>query len=282
MERAATRRQAPPETGTYAIDAEASVVRFRTRSVFGLFPVRGTFALAGGSVTVAAPAEVSTVDATIRADSFASGLRRRDAHVRSADYLDAAGHPEILFRSTGLRRAGDGAVLAGLTVRGVTRPVDVGVREVAAEGGDAARHGHRRPPRVRGDQGQAACGARAETEGGDSGDAAARAATARCCRGIRMSGSSGQGAASGGGARGSGKVVHVVNWLLRLGMRVRTGPFGTRVTSGARRWCPAAGSGGGPAGRTEAPAGSGVVRGTPPSEVRPRRVSGRVVRGQAW
>ncbi|WP_369215156.1 YceI family protein [Streptomyces flavofungini] len=135
MQRAETRRQDPPKSGTYTIDTQASTVRFRTRSVFGLFPVHGTFGLARGSVVVAEPAEASAVEATLHADAFDSGLRRRDEHVRSADYLDAARHPEILFRSTGLRRHGRGAVLNGrLTVRGVTRAVDVEVREIAAEG----------------------------------------------------------------------------------------------------------------------------------------------------
>ncbi|KUL54137.1 MULTISPECIES: YceI family protein [unclassified Streptomyces] len=135
MERAQTQRQDVPRSGTYTVDTEASAVRFRTRAVFGLFPVRGTFTLARGSVVVAEPAEASTVDAVIRADSFDSGLGRRDDHVRSGDYLDAARHPEIVFRGTGLRRTGGGGVLHGrLTVRGAGAPVDVEITEVVAEG----------------------------------------------------------------------------------------------------------------------------------------------------
>ncbi|QEU97891.1 YceI family protein [Streptomyces kanamyceticus] len=123
-----------PEPGTYVIDAKASAVRFRTRSVFGLVPVRGTFAVARGAVTVADAVEESTVDVAIRADSFDSGLARRDEHVRSADYLDAAAHPEIVFRGHRIRFTGPLAVLEGeLTVRGVSGPVEVSVDAVTVD-----------------------------------------------------------------------------------------------------------------------------------------------------
>ncbi|MEU7581339.1 YceI family protein [Streptomyces sp. NPDC041068] len=126
---------AAPEAGTYDIDTTASAVRFRTRSVFGIVPVRGTFGLARGTVVVADPVEESTVDVTIRTDTFDSGLRRRDRHVLSADYLDAATYPEIAFRAHGLRRAEQGAVLEGeLTVHGVTGTVAVTVDSSVTEG----------------------------------------------------------------------------------------------------------------------------------------------------
>lgn len=125
-----------PTSGTYEIDAAASTVRFSTRAVFGLFPVRGTFGISRGRITVADPVEESAVDVTIRADSFDSGLGRRDQHIASADYLDAARHPEIGFRGRRVTEsATDTAVLRGeLTVRGVTQPVDVTVGAVVLNG----------------------------------------------------------------------------------------------------------------------------------------------------
>ncbi|MWA08946.1 YceI family protein [Streptomyces sp. BA2] len=125
-----------PESGTYEIDAAASTVRFRTRTVFGLFPVRGTFGISRGRITVADPVEESSVDVTVRTDSFDSGLQRRDRHIASADYLDAAKHPEIEFRGRGVTEsATDTAVLQGeLTVRGVTRPLAVSVGSVVLNG----------------------------------------------------------------------------------------------------------------------------------------------------
>ncbi|GGV30286.1 hypothetical protein GCM10010277_13700 [Streptomyces longisporoflavus] len=125
-----------PESGTYEIDPMTSTVRFRTRTVFGLLPVRGTFDIVRGVITVTDVVEDSAVDVTIRADTFDSGLKRRDRHVVSADYLDAAGHPEIGFRSSRVAESATGtAELRGeLTVRGVTRPVAVTVGAVASDG----------------------------------------------------------------------------------------------------------------------------------------------------
>ncbi|WP_367038923.1 YceI family protein [Streptomyces sp. Je 1-332] len=128
--------QTVPTSGTYEIDAAASTVRFRTRTVFGLFPVRGSFGISRGRITVADAVEESSVDVTVRADSFDSGLGRRDRHVTSADYLDAAEHPEIGFRSRRVTESPtETAVLQGeLTVRGVTRPVAVSIGSVALNG----------------------------------------------------------------------------------------------------------------------------------------------------
>jgi polyisoprenoid-binding protein YceI len=49
---------------------------------------------------------------------------RRDEHLRSADFLDAANHPSITFSVEGIKLSGAGVrVTGGLTVRGRTRPV---------------------------------------------------------------------------------------------------------------------------------------------------------------
>ncbi|MFG2518333.1 YceI family protein [Streptomyces sp. NPDC048527] len=124
-----------PESGTYEIDPAASSVNFRTRTVFGLFPVRGSFRITRGRIDVVGPVEESTVDVRIGADTFESGVARRDEHVRSADYLDVATHPEIVFRAEGVEVGSNGPVLAGeLTVLGVSRRVDVTVESVTVEG----------------------------------------------------------------------------------------------------------------------------------------------------
>ncbi|MFF2503734.1 YceI family protein [Streptomyces sp. NPDC058067] len=124
-----------PESGTYEIDPVASSVNFRTRSVFGLIPVRGSFRIARGRIDVAGPAVKSTVEVRIGAGTFDSGVRRRDEHVRSGDFLDVATHPEIAFVGEGVEVGPGGTVLKGeLTVRGVTGPVDVTVDSVAVDG----------------------------------------------------------------------------------------------------------------------------------------------------
>ncbi len=73
---------------------------------------------AGGSVSV-----------EIEASQLWTGESDRDAHLKSADFLDAANHPSILFRSTKVEQAGaqDYKVDGDLTIRGVTRPATLDV-----------------------------------------------------------------------------------------------------------------------------------------------------------
>ncbi|MEU8550009.1 YceI family protein [Streptomyces roseoverticillatus] len=124
-----------PLPGVYRIDPEASVVRFRMRALFGLFPIKGTFSVGHGRIAVAETESASTVEAVIPVDSFASGHAQRDRHVRSADYLDSALHPEIRFHGGDVRRAdGEVTVHGELTVRGVTRPAVLTLGEVVADG----------------------------------------------------------------------------------------------------------------------------------------------------
>jgi polyisoprenoid-binding protein YceI len=63
--------------------------------------------------------------ATIAAQNLWTGEPQRDAHLRSADFLDVVNHPTITFQSTEGERIGasDYAVTGDLTIRGVTRPV---------------------------------------------------------------------------------------------------------------------------------------------------------------
>ncbi|MGF7234038.1 MAG: YceI family protein [Frankia sp.] len=125
-EPAATGSVAPK--GSYVIDPAASIVRFATRAMFGLAPVRGTFAVARGAIVVAEPATESTVSAVIDAESFDTKNARRDRHVKSADLLDVAAHPTFDFTSTAVsEEAGRWTVSGDLTAHGVTAPVSIGV-----------------------------------------------------------------------------------------------------------------------------------------------------------
>lgn len=129
-------RYAEPTPGRYVVDPKESWVGLRTRSVLGLLPVSGRLAIGEGVLNVAAPSEDSTVEVSVLSSSFDTSHAKRDAHVRSADYLDAAAHPALVFRGTGVRRDALGtAVLTGeLTVRGRSAPVDVTVESVREEG----------------------------------------------------------------------------------------------------------------------------------------------------
>jgi len=121
-----------PVLGAYHLEPSESTIEFTTRHLFGLAPVRGTFALREGVVHVADPVDTSLVRATIDARSFDTGLPARDRTVGSPQYLDTAQHPDITFVANGIDQ---NEVLQGtLTVRGRTEPLKVHIDEVRVLG----------------------------------------------------------------------------------------------------------------------------------------------------
>jgi polyisoprenoid-binding protein YceI len=109
-----------PRLGRYDIDPDGSSVAFRTRHLFGLAPVRGTFGIRAGTVDVTEPPGSSRIRVEIDAASFGTGNGARDGSVRSGRFLDAGRHPVMVFVAETM----EGDVLDGaLTVCGTTRPV---------------------------------------------------------------------------------------------------------------------------------------------------------------
>ena len=123
---------ATPRLGRYEIDTGSSTVRFRTRHLFGLGPVRGSFAIRSGTVDIAEPVAGSRICAEIDAASFRTRNPARDTAVRSARFLDAGTHPVMTFAS----ERTDGSTLTGtLTVRGVAQPVTLSIEQSAVAAG---------------------------------------------------------------------------------------------------------------------------------------------------
>ncbi len=120
-------------TGTWDIDPAHTRVGFSAKHAM-VATVRGQFAQFSGSLTLdgASPAS-SSAQLTIDAASIATGNDDRDAHVRSADFLDVENHPTLTFASAAVRpTGGDDFVMVGdLTIRGTTVPVEL---EVELEG----------------------------------------------------------------------------------------------------------------------------------------------------
>lgn len=93
--------------------------------------VRGHFKNVRGTLDFdPANPRASSVEATIDAAGIWTGDADRDAHLRSADFLDAEHHPTITFKGHQLEITGaSDAVLTGeLTIRGVTRTVALRVQ----------------------------------------------------------------------------------------------------------------------------------------------------------
>jgi len=109
--------------GTWDIDPVHSEVSFVVRHMV-VSKVRGRFDRFEGTIVTADDPLQSTVEAVVDATSVNTNQEQRDAHVRSADFLDVDNHPQITFRSFVVRPAGDHFLVDGdLTIRGVTKAV---------------------------------------------------------------------------------------------------------------------------------------------------------------
>jgi polyisoprenoid-binding protein YceI len=121
-----------PRLGRYEIDPSRSAVTFRTRHLFGLAPVRGRFAIRGGTVDIAEPLADSVIHAEIETASFRTGNAQRDASVLALRVLDPEHHPIITIDS---ERPGTRDIPGTLTVLGVTRAVRLRVTELTVAPG---------------------------------------------------------------------------------------------------------------------------------------------------
>jgi polyisoprenoid-binding protein YceI len=116
---------ARPAVTRYAADVAHSNVGFSIPILGGLSHVRGKFN--DFSVEIVhddKDVTKSTVRAVIKAASIDTGIERRDAHLRTADFFDAEKFPEITFQSTRVERKGRQLVAHGsFTMRGVTKEI---------------------------------------------------------------------------------------------------------------------------------------------------------------
>src|SRR5262245_3691440 len=87
----------------------------------------------------AANLENSSVTLTIESASLNTRVAPRDNHLRSADFFDVAKFPEIKFVSKSVRKTDDKSLtlVGDLTLRGVTKSLEIPVKVVFLRDGDA-------------------------------------------------------------------------------------------------------------------------------------------------
>ncbi|MDO4631685.1 MAG: YceI family protein [Corynebacterium sp.] len=73
--------------------------------------------------------DTHTAQATIKVDSLDTKNRKRDAHVKSADFFDVENFPTITFTATNANMQGNSGTITGdLTIKGHTQPVTLDVK----------------------------------------------------------------------------------------------------------------------------------------------------------
>jgi polyisoprenoid-binding protein YceI len=128
-------------TRRWNIDPSHSGAQFTVRHLV-ISKVRGTFERWQGAIDFDPDKpEASKVSVRIEAASIDTHEPNRDQHLRSADFFDVESYPAITFESRKVERWGKDRyrVLGDLTMRGVTRPVELDA-EYFGGGKDVSGH----------------------------------------------------------------------------------------------------------------------------------------------
>jgi polyisoprenoid-binding protein YceI len=118
---------APISGGDYKIDPAHSIIGFSIRHL-EINWVEGRFKDFTGAIHYDdADVTRSSVNFTAKVESIDTGVEPRNAHLRTAEFFDAAKYPEMTFKSTKVERKGsEGYVLYGdLTLKGVTKEISL-------------------------------------------------------------------------------------------------------------------------------------------------------------
>ncbi len=113
----------PTTTSTWNLDSAHSVAEFKVKHMM-ISNVKGHFAKVSGKLFLdEGDVSKSKVEASIDATTLETRDLQRDAHVKSADFLDVEKYPTLDFKSTGITVVGQGelSVEGDLTIHGVTR-----------------------------------------------------------------------------------------------------------------------------------------------------------------
>jgi len=110
---------------SWSIDPDHSNVGFKVRHMM-VSNVKGDFGKVSGVVDIDdQDVTRSKVEVTIDTASISTGVAKRDAHLKSADFFDVAKYPTMTFVFQKVKKAGNGGlqVYGLLTLHGVTREV---------------------------------------------------------------------------------------------------------------------------------------------------------------
>jgi len=118
----------------WKIDPVHSTAQFKVKHLM-ISNVKGEFTSVSGELEFdSADLTRSKVTASIDAASISTRDAQRDAHLRSADFLDAEKFPKLTFVSTSVAKKSDSdfGVTGDLTIHGVTRKATFDFEELSA------------------------------------------------------------------------------------------------------------------------------------------------------
>lgn len=116
-------------TETYKFDASGSTIGFSVHQFLGT--THGKFTRFSGKIEINREhPENSSVTAQIDTRSIDTRIKKRDDHLRSAEFFDVEKFPQMTFKSRSVKRTGpqSGDIFGDLTIHGTTKPVTLHVK----------------------------------------------------------------------------------------------------------------------------------------------------------
>jgi polyisoprenoid-binding protein YceI len=114
---------------TYRFDPSGSAIGFGVHQFLGT--THGKFTKFNGKIDVNREhPEKSSVTAQIDVRSIDTRIKKRDDHLRSAEFFNVDKYPQITFKSRSVKQTGpqSGDILGDLTIHGVTKPITLHVK----------------------------------------------------------------------------------------------------------------------------------------------------------
>jgi polyisoprenoid-binding protein YceI len=114
---------------SYKFDQSGSTIGFSVHQFLGT--TRGKFGNFSGRIEIDREhPENSSVTARIDVRSIDTRIKKRDDHLRSAEFFNAEKFPQMTFKSRSVKRTApqSGDILGDLTMHGVTKPITLHVK----------------------------------------------------------------------------------------------------------------------------------------------------------
>ena len=118
-----------PAKEIYKFDQSGSTIGFSVHQFLGT--TRGKFTNFNGRIEVDRQRpENSSVEVQIDVRSLDTRIKKRDDHLRGAEFFNVEKFPNMTFKSQSVKRTGpqSGDILGDLTMHGVTKPVTLHVK----------------------------------------------------------------------------------------------------------------------------------------------------------
>ena len=138
----------------WSVDKAHSEVSFKVRHL-GLSNVRGHFnEFDATTMADAKTGKITSVEATAKTASVDTGMEKRDGHLQSDDFFNAAKYPTLKAKLTSIKWKGDNfTAQATLTLRDITKKVTfkgelIGTHKVNFGSGDQLRAGYQAETKI--------------------------------------------------------------------------------------------------------------------------------------